>query len=193
MSLQHLLYSLPEPPSKLCDIYTLDALCEELDLKFKAFIASESTNILYSSYLLQYLNTFRAWLERCGSMLFYDGETLDLAVRRIIHYLAKNDMFSITPLVFYASYETLSIGEINHLPEVNLSSEIQHCGLSVEWWPSSLGHAEIETLYKLESHILEGEDEELRSQWIRLSMRLMCLCLTLLGNDTIKRARNPNA
>ncbi|PPQ88240.1 hypothetical protein CVT25_005292 [Psilocybe cyanescens] len=194
MSLQHLLDSIPEPTGILWNINTLEALCRKLNLKFKVFIACDSTNILYGSYLLRYLEILRAWSEQYGEPSYYD-RTLDLAECKIVHYLKENDMLSITPLVFYASHKGLDIGEINHLPEVNLSSETQHCCLSVRWQRGSSGfrRAEIEALFSFTTYFLICEDEEWLSRWIRQSMRLMCLCLTLLGNDTIKRAKDPTA
>ncbi|PPQ86038.1 hypothetical protein CVT25_002000 [Psilocybe cyanescens] len=139
MSLHHLLDSIPKPPNILWNINTLKALEAELDLKFKAFISSDSTNILYSSYLLQYLEIFRSWSDELHPKQSRYMNTLDLAECRIIHYLQENDMLSINPLALYASYDIhITVDAMNQLREVNLSSEMPNCFLSVWWrWESS--------------------------------------------------------
>lgn len=189
MSLQNLLDGVMEFRHDLCDTITLKVLLVECNSKINSFLASDSTQIMYGSYLLRYLGVIRHWSSKHMNYWSIIHKTLTRAGCKIIQDLIDTDQLAVTPFLFYAQHTRLTVDCLQHLPEVGLLHEVQRC-LCVINWVSREGY--FCTLGPFREYILTYEDGEWFSRWNSQELRLMRLSLTIFGDDAIKLAKNPN-
>lgn len=109
----------------------IDMLLDALYLKVEAFNPSDSTNVVYSSFLLRFLDFILNVYQRGNARI---PPALNKAQKKIIQRLLDHNEI-ISPFLCYVENNLLTVCEWVRLHEINVSQEVQHCLLDIRWSP----------------------------------------------------------